>query len=162
MLSAIKFLEFENLIHDNISCSSVLLNDNDQVKISMQKRCMIMLKQIERRHSNVQTLEDIMMQLLKKRKRSEANDLHRWFFTIEEFLSKTTSAFAEELLQVSKFDSLQMMIILTFEACFSWWLKEEWSRLVDINHSSLIAQILYDELISHNFSAFSVIHQLSM
>lgn len=162
MLSAIKFLEFENLIHDNISCSSVLLNDNDQVKISMQKRCTIMLKQIERRHSNVQTLEDVMMQLLKKRKRDEANDLRRWFFTVEEFLSKTTSAFAEELLQVSKFDSLQMTIILTFEACFSWWLKEEWSRLVDINHSSLIAQILYDELISHNFSAFSVIHQLSM
>lgn len=77
MLSAIKFLEFENLIHDNISCSSVLLNDNDQVKISMQKRCTIMLKQIERRHSNVQTLEDVMMQLLKKRKRDEANDLRR-------------------------------------------------------------------------------------
>ncbi len=125
MLSAIKFLEFENLIHDNIICSSVLLNDNDQIKISMQKRCMIMLKEIERKHSNMQTLEDVMMQLLKKRKRDEANDLRQWFFTIEEFLSKTTSAFAEELLQVSKFDSLQMMIILTFEACFSWWLKEE-------------------------------------
>lgn len=77
MLSAIKFLEFENLIHDNIICSSVLLNDNDQIKISMQKRCMIMLKEIERKHSNMQTLEDVMMQLLKKRKRDEANDLRR-------------------------------------------------------------------------------------
>jgi len=162
ILSDIKFLEFKSLIHDNIICSSVLLNDDDEIKISIQKRCTIMLKEIERKHSNVQTVEDVMIQLLKRRKRNEVNDLRRWFFMTEEFSSKITSAFAEELLQISKFDFLQMTITLTFEARFSSWLKEEWSRLVDVNHSSLIAQILYDEVISCNDSASSVIHWLSM
>jgi len=119
VLSAIKFLESENLVHGNISCSSVLLNDDGQVKISMQERCTVMLKETERGHPDVQALEDVMMQLLEKRKRGEANDLRRWSSTAEEFLSKTTSASAEELLQVSKFGSLQMTITLTFEACFS-------------------------------------------
>lgn len=75
MLSEIQFLESQDLIHDNITCSSVLLNDDDEIKISMQKRCTIMSKEIKREHSNVQTVKDFMMQLLKRRSRSEANDL---------------------------------------------------------------------------------------
>jgi hypothetical protein len=75
MLSDIKFLEPKNLIHDNIICSSLLLNDDDEIKISMQERCTIMSNETERRHPNVQTLENVMMQLLEKRKRGERNDL---------------------------------------------------------------------------------------
>ncbi len=47
-----------------------------------------------------------MMQLLEKREGGEANDLRRWSSMAEEFLSKITSASAEELLQVNKFGPL--------------------------------------------------------
>ena len=77
MLSDIKFLEFKNLIHDDIICLFVFLNDDDEIKINMQKRCTIMSKKIKRRHSNVQTVEDVMRELLKKRKKIAANDLCR-------------------------------------------------------------------------------------
>ena len=158
MLSSIKFLKFKNLIHNNIICSSVLLNNDNEIKISMQKHCTVMSKEIKREHLNIQTVEDFMMQLLKKCKRGKANDLCHWSSMTEEFLLKIMSAFTEELLQVSKFDPLQMMIILTLEACLSSWLKEEWPQLVDVNHSSLITQILYDEVVSCNVSAFSMVY----
>ena len=61
MLSNIKFLEFKNLIHDDIICSFILLNDDDEIKINMQKRCTIMSKEIKKRHSNVQIVENVMM-----------------------------------------------------------------------------------------------------
>jgi len=117
VLSGIEFLESKDLVHGNITCSSVLLNDDGEVKISMQERCTVMSKEIKRAHPDVQAVED-MMQLLKKREGSEANDLRRWSSTAEEFLSKITSASAVELLQVSEFGPLQMTITLTFEACF--------------------------------------------
>jgi hypothetical protein len=120
VLSGIKFLESKDLVHGNITCSSILLNDDGEVKIGLQERCTVMSKETKRGHLDVQAVEDVMMQLLKKRERGEANDLRRWSSTAEEFLSKITSASAEELLQVSKFGPLQITIItLTFEACFS-------------------------------------------
>ncbi|KAL8832496.1 MAG: hypothetical protein Q9191_000223 [Dirinaria sp. TL-2023a] len=103
MLSGIKFLESKDLVHDDITCSSVLLNDDGEVKISMQERCTIMSKEIKRGHSDVQAVEDIMRQLLGKREGAAANDLRRWSSTAEEFSSKIMSASAEELLQVSEF-----------------------------------------------------------
>jgi len=118
VLCGIEFLESKDLVHGNINCSSVLLNDNGEVKISMQERCTVMSKEIKRGHPDVQAVEDFMMQLLEKHKGSEANDLRRWSSTAEEFLSKITSASAEELLQVSEFAPLQMTITLTFEAYF--------------------------------------------
>ncbi len=78
-----------------------------------------MSKEIKRGHLDVQAIEDFMMQLLEKREGGEANDLRRWSSTAEEFLSKITSAFAEELLQVNKFGPLQTTITLTLEACLS-------------------------------------------
>ena len=77
MLSGIKFLESKDLIHDDITCSSILLNDDDEVKISMQKRCTIMSKEIKRKHPDVQAVEDVMRQLLRKREEAAANDLRR-------------------------------------------------------------------------------------
>ncbi len=81
MLSDIEFLEFKNIVHDNITCSNILLNDDDHVKIDVQKCCMIISKEDNINHSNVQAIEDIMMQLLKKRRKSDkiidANDLRR-------------------------------------------------------------------------------------
>ncbi len=47
-----------------------------------------------------------MMQLLEKREGSEANDLRRWSSMIEEFFSKITFAFAEELLQINEIGPL--------------------------------------------------------
>lgn len=119
MLSGIKFLESKDLVHGNITCSSVLLNDDGEVKISMEERCTAKSKETKRGHPDVQAVEDVMMQLLEKRERGEANDLRRWSSTAEEFSSKITSASVEELFQVSKFGPLQMTITLTFEACFS-------------------------------------------
>ena len=118
MLSGIQFLESQDLVHGNITCSSVLLNDDGEVKISMQKRCTVMSKEIKRGHPDVQAVENFMTQLLENREGSEANDLRRWSSTAEEFLSKIPSASAEELLQVSEFPPLQMTITLAFEACF--------------------------------------------
>ena len=106
MLSGIKFLESKDLVHGNITCLSVLLNDDGEVKISMQERCTVMSKETKWRYPDVQAVEDVMMQLLKKREGAEANDLRRWSSTAEEFLSKITSASAEELLQVSEFGPL--------------------------------------------------------
>ena len=80
----------------------------------MQERCTVM----KRGHPDVQAVEDVMIQLLGKREGPEANDLRRWSSTAKEFLSKITSASAEELLQVSEFGPLQMTIALIFEACF--------------------------------------------
>ena len=118
MLSGIEFLESKDLVHGNITCSSVLLNDDGEVKISMQERCTVMSKETIRGHADVQAVEDVIMQLLGEREGAEANDLRRWSSTAEEFLSKITSASAVELLQVSEFGPLQMTITLTFEACF--------------------------------------------
>ncbi len=105
MLSGIEFLESKNIVHDNIICSNILLNNDDHVKIDVQKCCTIISKEDNINHSDVQTIEDIMMQLLKKRRKSDkiidANDLRRWFSTTKEFLSKIKSAFAEKLLQIS-------------------------------------------------------------
>jgi hypothetical protein len=53
MLNDIEFLEFKNLVHDNIICSFVLLNDDNEVKINMQERYTIISKEIKRGHSNV-------------------------------------------------------------------------------------------------------------
>ena len=114
------------------------------------------------RYLDVQTFENIMIQLLKKCERVEANDLRCWFLTIEKFLSKITCAFAEKFLQIDKLNSFQMTIILIFEVCFSRKLKEKWFHLVDINHVDLLAEILYDELINRNFLVFNVFHWLSM
>jgi hypothetical protein len=83
LLSGIKFLESKDLIHGNIACSSVLLNDDGEVKISMQERCTVMSIKTEKGHPDVQAVEDVMVQLLKKRKRGEANDLRRWSFTCQ-------------------------------------------------------------------------------
>ena len=81
MLSDIEFLEFKNIVHDNINCLNILLNNNDHVKINVQKCCTIILKENNINHSNVQAVENLMMQLLKKRKKSDkiidANDLRR-------------------------------------------------------------------------------------
>ena len=118
MLSGIKFLESKDLVHGNITCSSVLLNDDGEVKISMQERCTVMSKKTKG-HPDVQAVEDVMMQLLDKREGAEANDLRRWSSTAEDFTSKITSASAKELLQVSELGPLQMTITLTFEACLS-------------------------------------------
>jgi len=85
----------------------------------MQERCTVMSKETERGHPDVQAVEDVMIQLLERRKGGEANDLRRWSSIAEEFSSKITSTSAEELLQVSKFGPLQITITLTFEACFS-------------------------------------------
>ena len=103
MLSGIKFLESKDLLHGSIACSSVLLNDDGEVKISMQERCTVMSKETKRGHPDVQAVEDVLMQLLDKREGANANDLRRWSSTAEEFSSKITSASAEELLQVSEF-----------------------------------------------------------
>lgn len=119
MLSGIRFLECQDLVHGNINCSSVLLNDDGEVKISMQERCTVMSKDTRRGHPDVQAVEDVMMQLLRKREGGEANDPRLWSSTVEEFSSKITSASAEELLQVSEFGPLQMTITLTFKACLS-------------------------------------------
>jgi len=81
MLSGIEFLESKNIVHDNITCSNILLNDDDHVKIDVQKCCTTISKEDNINHSNVQAIEDIMMQLLKKRRKSDkiidANDLRR-------------------------------------------------------------------------------------
>ncbi len=53
MLSGIEFLESKDLVHGNITCSSVLLNDDGEVKISMQERCTVMSKEIKRAHPDV-------------------------------------------------------------------------------------------------------------
>ena len=54
---------------------------------------------------DVQAVEDIMMQLLGKRRKGkdpiEANDLHRCSPTAKGFWSKISSASAEKLLQVN-------------------------------------------------------------
>ena len=119
MLSGIKFLESKDLVHGDITCSSILLNDDGEVKISMQERCTVMSKETKRGHPDVQAVEDVMRHLLEKREGAAANDLRRWSSTAEEFSSKIMSASAEELLQVSEFGPLQMTIALTFEACLS-------------------------------------------
>ena len=54
------------MVHSNITCSTVLLNDDGEVRISMQKHCMTISKEEKLSHSDVQAVEDIMMQLLKK------------------------------------------------------------------------------------------------
>ena len=81
MLSGIEFLESKNIVHGNIICSNILLNNDDHVKIDVQKCCTIISKEDNINHSDVQTVEDIMMQLLKKRRKSDkiidANDLRR-------------------------------------------------------------------------------------
>lgn len=67
--------------HDNITCSTVLLNDNGQVKIGMQDCCTNISKGDKMDHPDVQAVEDIMMQLLESRRKGkspvEANDLRR-------------------------------------------------------------------------------------
>ena len=78
-----------------------------------------MSKNTRRGHPDVQAVEDVMMQLLRKREGGKANDPHLWSSTVEEFSSKITSASAEELLQGSEFGPLQMTITLTFKACLS-------------------------------------------
>ncbi|KAL8644731.1 MAG: hypothetical protein Q9210_007106, partial [Variospora velana] len=108
VLSGNKFLESKDLVHGNITCSSVLLNDDGHVKISMQERCTVMSNKTKMGHPDVQAVEDVLMQLLEKREGAEANDLRRWSSTAEEFSSKITSASAEVLLQVSEFGPLQI------------------------------------------------------
>jgi hypothetical protein len=70
-----------------------------------QECCRIASLKDKRDQSDVQILEDIMMQLMKKRSRGKesisAIDLSRWSSTIASFLSETTSASAEKLTQVS-------------------------------------------------------------
>ena len=105
MLSDIKFLESKNIVHDNINCSNILLNDDDHVKINVQKCCTIISKEDNINHPDVQAVKDLMMQLLEKRRKSDkiidANDLRHWFSTTKGFLSKIKSASAEKLLQIS-------------------------------------------------------------
>ena len=74
----------------------------------MQERCTVKSKESEREHPGMQAVEDVIMQLLEQHKSGDANNLHRWSSTAEGFLSKITSASAEELLQVSKFSPIQM------------------------------------------------------
>ena len=77
MLNDIKFLKFKNLIYDDIICSFIFLNDDDEIKINMQKRCTIMSKKIKKKYLNVQIVENIIKQLLKKHKKIATNDLRR-------------------------------------------------------------------------------------
>ena len=81
MLSGIQFLESKNIVHGNITCLTVLLNNNGQVKIGMQEGCTGTSKGDKMDHSNLQAVEDVMMQLLEKRRKVkgliEVNDLHR-------------------------------------------------------------------------------------
>ena len=105
MLSGIQFLESKNMVHGSITCSTVLLNDDGQVKIGMQECCTATTKRDNMDHPGVQAIEDVMMQLLEKRGKGEgpieANGLHRWSSTAKGFWSKIPSASAEKLLQVS-------------------------------------------------------------
>ena len=93
------------MVHGNITCSTVLLNDDGQVKIGMQECCTARSKGDKMDHPDVQAVEDIMMQLLEKRRKGKdpikANDLHRWSPTAKEFWSKISSASAEKLLEVN-------------------------------------------------------------
>ncbi len=104
MLSGIKFLESKNIIHGNITCSNILLNDDGHVKIGMQE-CCTTISGDRLNHPDVQAVEDIMIQLLEKRRKSDkaigANESRRWSSTAKGFLSKIESASAEKLLQVS-------------------------------------------------------------
>lgn len=72
-------------------------------------------------HPDVQAVEDIMMQLLKKRRKVkgpiEANDLHRWSSTAQGFWSKIPSASVEKAF-AGHLGSFSITIILFFEACF--------------------------------------------
>ena len=81
MLSSIQFLESKNTVHGDTTCSTVLLNDDGQVKIGMQECCTATSKGDKIDHPDVQAVEDIMMELLEKRRMGkapiEANDLHR-------------------------------------------------------------------------------------
>lgn len=53
MLSGIEFLESKDLVHGNITCSSVLLNDDGEVKISIQERYTVISKEVKRGHLDV-------------------------------------------------------------------------------------------------------------
>ena len=81
MLSDIPFLESKNMVHDNITCCTVLLNNDGLVRIDMRECCTATSKGDKMDHPDVQAVEDIMMQLLEKRRKVkgpiEANDLHR-------------------------------------------------------------------------------------
>jgi tRNA A-37 threonylcarbamoyl transferase component Bud32 len=105
VLSGIEFLESKNIVHGNLTCSNILLNDDGHVKIGVQECCTTISKGDNINHPDVQAVEDIMMQLLEKRRKSDkaigANDLRRWSSTAKGFLSKIKSASAEKLLQVS-------------------------------------------------------------
>ena len=93
------------MVHGNITCFTVLLNNDGQVKIGLQECCTATSKGDKMDHPDVQAVGDIMMQLVEKRRKDkgpiEANDLHRWSSTAQGFWSKIPSASAEKLLQVS-------------------------------------------------------------
>lgn len=73
MLNGIKFLESRDLVHgNNITCASVLLNEDGEVKIGMQEHCAVMSKETKRGHPDVQALEDVMMQLLENCKERQS------------------------------------------------------------------------------------------
>lgn len=92
------------MIHGEISCSSILLNDIGDVKISMQENCRSISKVDQTNNVDRRGLNKIIIQLIEKRTRDEIsnqNDLCHWSLSIEDFMLKIMSVSAETLLQVS-------------------------------------------------------------
>jgi len=112
ILGGIEFLESHKLVHGDLTCSSVVLNQDGVVKIGTPRQrphrlslidsianhecCRTASPEDRRDRSDSQALGDIMMQLMEKRDRRNgtigADDLHRWSPTVAGFLSETMSA----------------------------------------------------------------------
>lgn len=121
ILGGIEFLESHKLVYGDLTCSSVLVNQEGVVKIGTLRQrphrlsligrtanhecCRTATPEDRRDHPDSQALGDIMMQLIEKRNRRNgtigADDLYRWSPTVAGFLSETMSASAKELAQVS-------------------------------------------------------------
>lgn len=103
ILGGITFLESHNLVHGDMTCSNVLVNQEGVIKIANQECCRAASSEDRRDHPDVQALGDIVMQLMEKRKKRNevigASDLDRWSPTVVDFLSETMSASAKDLTQ---------------------------------------------------------------
>ena len=103
MVSGIQFLESYSLVYGTINCSTVLLNDQGEVKIGIQE-CYTG-SEVGSSHADVEAVADIIMQLLEKRRKSEdsadASTLQRWSSAAGDFYRKIILQSATQLSQVN-------------------------------------------------------------
>ena len=131
ILGGVQFLESHELIHGDLTCSSVLVSPEGVVKIGTpapslvdslslnrianQERCMKASPHDRRAHPDVRALGDIMMQLMEKRKRRDepvdANDLRCRSAMVADFVSRTMFASAQQLAAVSLNMNLKLNLL---------------------------------------------------